>query len=127
MSQNNLNYLLRINGMNQAKLAEYLLVTKTSVTLWIQGKTKISKINAMKIAELFNIEVNDIYRDLNTEDKDRLRNIALRRRTVSFLSDVCSTLQLNELEKIEMIEDSLTEYFGKTTALVMKQEEESAK
>jgi len=56
----NLVYWLNKRGVSQARLAEHCGVATSSVNYWCKGKTTPTVANLQKIAELLNIDVQDL-------------------------------------------------------------------
>jgi len=60
--KNNINVWVAKSGMNKKEVAEKMGVSQTVLSRWINGKSDPSLRNALKLAELLNCSVDDLYK-----------------------------------------------------------------
>ena len=59
---NNLPTLLKNSPYKREYVQNYVGISRNTMTSWLQGKTYPNALQLLKLAKLFNVKVEDIYR-----------------------------------------------------------------
>lgn len=97
MLGNNIKYLRNKHKLSQQELAEKLSVPRSSLSDYERGHTQVSIENIIKLADIFNVKIDDLIRsNMSHKDLEIIRNKDLRVLAISVDTDNNSNIELVE-------------------------------
>lgn len=97
--KNNIRELLKINNMTEKELACKLKMTETSVSRYINGVRIPNVITAIRMAEILNCKVEDLFSIIRPEV---IENYKKYHENINYLLNKIENLNLTKAEKDEL-------------------------